>query len=440
MASGQCLLDYRDQLWLDPTACQALGFAEASAEPKQCLLLHVAAAYLSRPGSPLPAEAAVQAQALSWRLWWAAQARVAEDSLGPVPARLSQAEADVRVFHHDLLYFGHDRDYRTLVAHPLDKLADLGLAVLRLDAYLRPTVEVLRGARYQGDAASTRWVLIHKGHMRLLRPDSPQAPPLGSRELDAIGWEAYLEAAGDAPLLDTATLLQCQVCHPADSQAPSARVVRPELSVCKKCALFPRKPVPWLAPSPARRPTLPRQTGLLELVCPPLAPRCPCCFWANPRCAPLAPWSPLFGTTLTCKKLWRIWARPVLICFGCFPTVCSRARLISSGDRHYSLRPRTSKQAGVVLLRPRFIAAPGQTSPRARNLPGPFGTRLASRGPFWSGPGLSMLRFSFAVPSGLLPALDALVAWRLSADGGGPGRAQKSMWRRPPKHSGKSSS
>ncbi|CAE7259655.1 unnamed protein product [Symbiodinium sp. KB8] len=182
------MFDYRDQLWLDTPACQALGFADASAEPKQCLLLHVAAAYLSKPGGPLPAESAVQAQALSWRLWWATQARVAEDSLGPVPSRLSQAEADVRVFHHDLLYFGHDRDYRTLVAHPL---------------------EVLCGARYKGDAASTRWVLIHKGHMRLLRPDCPRSPPLGSRELDAIGWEAYLEAAGDAPLL-----LQCHVCHP----------------------------------------------------------------------------------------------------------------------------------------------------------------------------------------------------------------------------------
>ena len=208
------MFDYKDQLWLDPTACQALGFQATSTEPKQCLLLHVAAAYLSKPGGPLPAEAAVQAQALSWRLWWAEQAPIAEDSLGPVPSRLSQAEADVRVFHHDLLYFGHDRDYRTLVAHPLAELADLGLAVLRLDAYLRPSVEVLCGAQYTGNAADTRWVLIHKGHMRLLHPDCPRAPPLGSRELDAVGWEAYLEAAGDAPLLDASTLLQCHVCRP----------------------------------------------------------------------------------------------------------------------------------------------------------------------------------------------------------------------------------
>ena len=29
--------------------------------------------------------------------------------------------------------------------------------------------------------------------MRLLRPERPLAPLLGSRELEAVGWEAYLE-------------------------------------------------------------------------------------------------------------------------------------------------------------------------------------------------------------------------------------------------------
>ena len=42
------MFDYKDQLWLDPTACQTLGFEATSTEPKQCLLLHVAAAYLTR--------------------------------------------------------------------------------------------------------------------------------------------------------------------------------------------------------------------------------------------------------------------------------------------------------------------------------------------------------------------------------------------------------
>ena len=211
------MFDYQDQLQIPPDFCDRLGFATAETEPKQCLLLHVAAAYLSAPGAPLPGAEAVQELAVEWRERWSCQARVVEDSLGPVPSRITQAEADVRVFHHDLLHFGHDRDYRTLVAHPLDEWAELGLAVLRVDAYMRPSVEVICGSGYNGLAEHTRWVLIHRGHMRLLRPDQPCVPPLGSREIEAAGWEAYLEGAEGSPLLEASRLLQCQVCHPKRS-------------------------------------------------------------------------------------------------------------------------------------------------------------------------------------------------------------------------------
>ncbi|CAE7226211.1 TRPT1 [Symbiodinium sp. CCMP2592] len=208
------MYDYQDQLPLSSEACEQMGFAAACDEPKQCLLLHVAAAYLATPDQPLPTPEAVWALASEWRVRWCSQARVAEDSLGPTPERLTQAEADVRVFHHDLLHFGHDRDYRTLVAHPLEEWECLGLAVLRLDAYMRPSVEVVCGRRYSGKAEDTRWVLVHRGHMRLLVPDESCLPPLGSRELEAAGWEAYLEEAEGSPLLDAGRLLQCQVSHP----------------------------------------------------------------------------------------------------------------------------------------------------------------------------------------------------------------------------------
>ncbi|CAE7534726.1 TRPT1, partial [Symbiodinium sp. CCMP2592] len=161
------MYDYQDQLPLSPEACEQMRFADVRDEPKQCLLLHVAAAYLATPDQPLPTPEAVWTLAAEWRVRWCSQARVAEDSLGPTPERLTQAEADVRVFHHDLLHFGHDRDYRTLVAHPLQRDC-LGLAVLRLDAYMRPSVEVVCGSRYSGKAEDTRWVLVHRGHMRLL--------------------------------------------------------------------------------------------------------------------------------------------------------------------------------------------------------------------------------------------------------------------------------
>ena len=150
------MFDYKDQLPVSPGFCDRLHFAPADSEPKQCLLLHVAAAYLSGAKAALPTEAAVHSLALAWRERWYKQACVAEDSLGPIPARIAQAEADLRVFHHDLLHFGHDRDYRTLLAHPLEEWTALGLAVLRLDAYLRPSVEVICGRDYDGAAANTR--------------------------------------------------------------------------------------------------------------------------------------------------------------------------------------------------------------------------------------------------------------------------------------------
>ncbi|CAE7297447.1 TRPT1, partial [Symbiodinium sp. CCMP2592] len=184
------MYDYQDQLPLSSEACEQMGFAAACDEPK------------ATPDQPLPTPEAVWALASEWRVRWCSQARVAEDSLGPTPERLTQAEADVRVFHHDLLHFGHDRDYRTLVAHPLEEWECLGLAVLRLDAYMRPSVEVVCGRRYSGKAEDTRWVLVHRGHMRLLVPDESCLPPLGSRELEAAGWEAYLEEAEGSPLLD----------------------------------------------------------------------------------------------------------------------------------------------------------------------------------------------------------------------------------------------
>ena len=103
-----------------------------------------------------------------------------------------------------------------MVAHPLDEWADLGLAVLRVDAYMRPSVEVICGSGYNGLAEHTRWALIHRGHMRLLRPDQPCVPPLGSREIDAAGWEVYWKGPRGLPLLEASRLLQCQ-CHPKHS-------------------------------------------------------------------------------------------------------------------------------------------------------------------------------------------------------------------------------
>ncbi|CAE7435441.1 unnamed protein product [Symbiodinium sp. CCMP2592] len=199
------MYDYQDQLPLSPEACERMGFADVRDEPKQCLLLHVAAAYLGKSGQPLPTPESVWALAAEWRVRWCSQARVAEDSLGPAPERLTQAEADVRVFHHDLLHFGHDRDYRTLVAHPFEEWDCLGLAVLRLDAYMRPSVEVVCGSRYSGKAedtvgASAPWPYAYLEEAKVLRYLTPGAScSARSVTLSVFGLQV-LRAGGGHPV------------------------------------------------------------------------------------------------------------------------------------------------------------------------------------------------------------------------------------------------
>ena len=81
------MFDYKDQLSLT-----AAGFPRAVSEPRHCLLT-------GDSSTPLPTKATVQAQAAEWRERWYCLAGVAEDSLGPLPDRVTHA--------------GHDRDYRS---------------------------------------------------------------------------------------------------------------------------------------------------------------------------------------------------------------------------------------------------------------------------------------------------------------------------------------
>ena len=278
--------------------------------------------------------------------------------------------------------------------------------------------------------------------MRLLRPDSPQAPPLGSRELDAIGWEAYLEAAGDAPLLDAATLLQCHVCHPR-RQPGSFRTGREAgafglqevRAVSTKAGAVARsEPGP---PADAASADWATRAGL-----PPAGTPVPLLLLGEPGLRPPGAVVAPVQDDADMQEAMAYLGENGVDLLWLLPDS------LLSGPPHQLWRPAlqlaaTHLQAGgrCVVEAPLYHRAWSDKSARAQ-LAGAVWHAARQPGPILGapGPGLSMLRFSFAVPSGLLPVLDALVAWRLSADGGGPGRAQKSMWRRPPKRSGKSSS
>ena len=124
--------DYQDRLPLSPDLQALLGRSEPE-EPKQCMLLHVAAGVLATEGE-LPTLAAAQSLGQTAREAMYYAAREVEAQLGPPPEYLTRAEADFRVFNHDLLHFGHDRDYRTLVAYPQPCWEHLTFGVWRVAA------------------------------------------------------------------------------------------------------------------------------------------------------------------------------------------------------------------------------------------------------------------------------------------------------------------
>jgi hypothetical protein len=140
----------------------------AGLEPRQCLLLHVAAGIQRLRSGRLPALQKVHALAAQLRAEMLDQALEASECLGPAPEYVSQAESDLRVFLHDLTHRGHDKDYRCLAACPPVALDLYALNILRLDAYQRRSVETVCGIEHAGGLQQQVWRLVHKGHMRLL--------------------------------------------------------------------------------------------------------------------------------------------------------------------------------------------------------------------------------------------------------------------------------
>ena len=227
-------MDYRDTLVLrDATAAYLspghlnIAVPEAGVpEPKQCLLLQIAAGILqglSRGGTCPLKVADVKALACTLRISMARQAAVALSCLGPCPAEVGQTEADLRTFVHDALTFGHDRDYRALAAFPLAPLRKHCVNVVRVDSRGRVACEALSGWNYAGAKSNVIWVLIHRGHMRLLtQPEAILEHCCAENEIVSAGWEAHLESAhsGEA-LVSKATLLECPIC--AEAVAPDVR-------------------------------------------------------------------------------------------------------------------------------------------------------------------------------------------------------------------------
>jgi hypothetical protein len=224
------MLDYKDHLDLQPEAFSQLGAAEGGrsvSEPKQCMILHVAAALLHNRSGQVPTYVQVQALAADMRTGMMRQAAVAQASLGECPDEVGSSEADLRVFLHDLLHWGHDKDFRTLLACPPSHLAGYSVQVVKIDYQGKVTTEAVVGWEHDGNPKKVLWVMIHKGHMRtLISPTaSSGAAHVSGTELLAAGWEAHLEAADHAEATVPRKVVEaCMICKDDQTQPNTRRV------------------------------------------------------------------------------------------------------------------------------------------------------------------------------------------------------------------------
>ncbi|CAE7689640.1 unnamed protein product [Symbiodinium sp. CCMP2592] len=194
------VLDYGDTLAV-PAELEGIleprDEPQPDCEPRQCLLLHVAAACLWAQAHVCPSWSEVRAAAAPLRVELHGLACQAAEALSFEPGSMTRAERDLRVFIHDLLYHGHDKDYRCLAAFPPSAASHLAIQVVRLDSWKRPTVERLAGASAPLNSPPLVWLLVHEGHMRLLVPTS-DAMPAPARSITMHGWDVHLEAASVA--------------------------------------------------------------------------------------------------------------------------------------------------------------------------------------------------------------------------------------------------
>ena len=196
--------DYGDKLPTEERLRDLLGedHGEQGAEEiRQCLVLHCTAGVLAtqkgRRAVTAPSLKEVQEAAGEVRYETATKALQALDHLGEPTPEVGRSEADVRMFIHDFVNYHHDKDYRCLAAFPPKLYEGVSLHIVRMDLTGGLTVEVIEGSQCQ-ESSPKVWLLVSKGHMRLLtKPKGAPEPPI-VREVVAAGWGGPLRSSARA--------------------------------------------------------------------------------------------------------------------------------------------------------------------------------------------------------------------------------------------------
>ena len=116
------------------------------------MFIHFAALVLWLATGKLPPRGDVVAKAQELRAGSVALAQHALRVLGETPDLMTQAEADFRIFLHDILFRDHNKDYKSLATCPLPQLRPFLANIIRVDGQGHASQDALVGAEYGGGA------------------------------------------------------------------------------------------------------------------------------------------------------------------------------------------------------------------------------------------------------------------------------------------------
>eukprot|EP00438_Fugacium_kawagutii_P035496 Skav226807 [mRNA] locus=scaffold2056:134273:145141:- [translate_table: standard] len=180
------LYDFKEDVFMTEELAGLLGVVTPENEKRQCVAKTIAAGLLHLQTGSIPSMEAVASKAQDLRLEQARLAAEAEVIMGAAEPKVSAVEAELRMYCHDVLHAGHDKDFRALAVFPVQELSNVRLAILRLDYKGDVLPELILGTHWRS-GQPTLWALIHRGHMTLLVPTDPSVGEKLLRSKDVYG-------------------------------------------------------------------------------------------------------------------------------------------------------------------------------------------------------------------------------------------------------------
>ena len=175
--------DFGEMVHMTEELAGLLGMIEPEKEKRQCVTKVFAAGLLLSQTGRTPSMDDVEKLTQDFRLEQARLAVEAEGVMSHPEAKVAPVEHELRMYAHDILKPHHDKDYRALAVFPLAALEEIRVIVVRVDYKGDILLETVVGSQWtQQDV----WVMISKGHMTLLQPQSLPETPCWTRRRSTI--------------------------------------------------------------------------------------------------------------------------------------------------------------------------------------------------------------------------------------------------------------